>query len=92
MALAFRKNWKALTGAADDLANEDTDLVVREEVETPTIPTQLVIYTFATAPAADDWTGAMAYFSDGDAGAGGVAFSNGTDWLNVTTGSGIATS
>jgi len=90
MATAFKKNWKALTGAADDLADEATDLIVREEVTTPTLPTQLVVLTVATAPLAADWVGAMAYFSNGLAGAGGVAFSNGTNWLNVTNGVAIA--
>jgi hypothetical protein len=90
MALAFKKNWKALTGAADDLADEDTDLIVRPEVEAPTIPTQLATYTVTTAPAAADWAGAMIYVTDGLAGAPGAAFSNGTSWLNVTTGLAIA--
>jgi hypothetical protein len=92
MAKSFRVNWKKLIGRGSDLAAADEDLAVREDIVSPTEPKQLPIFTVATAPTASEWTGAMAYFSNGDAGSAGVAFSDGTTWLNVTTGSGIAIS
>lgn len=53
---------------------------------------QLQVFTVATAPDATKYTGCLAYFSDGNAGAGGLAFSNGTSWLNVDDLTAIATS
>lgn len=46
---------------------------------------QLKVYTVLTAPAADSFKGAVAYFSNGAAGNPVLAFSDGTNWLRVDT-------
>ncbi len=43
-------------------------------------------FTVAQLPAASLWQGAIVYVSNGAAGAATIAFSNGTNWVALTTG------
>lgn len=52
---------------------------------TQTAPMELRSYTVAEVPIAAENVGSMIYVSD-TAGGGAVAFSNGTDWIDVVTG------
>lgn len=56
-------------------------MAFREDFQTNLL--RLGQYTVATLPAASDHTGVLVYVTDGNAGAAGVCFSNGTNWVNV---------
>ena len=47
-------------------------------------------YTVASAPSAAAFTGCVIYTSNGGAGTPMLAFSNGTNWLRVDTGTAIS--
>ena len=53
---------------------------------------QLQVFTVATAPDATKYTGCWIYVTDGNAGSPGMAYSNGTNWLNPDDLAAIATS
>lgn len=47
-------------------------------------------FTVATVPPAADWKGHLIHVSNGAAGSPCLAFSNGTDWLQIELGAAIA--
>ncbi len=53
---------------------------------------RLDTYTVATVPSATAFSGGLIFVQDGNAGAGTLAFSDGTNWKVMTIGATVATS
>lgn len=49
----------------------------------PTAPVPLPVYTVATVPDAAAWTGHVIFVSDGAEGDPTIAYSDGTDWIEI---------